>query len=88
MDTQGINDRLTELAQLKDGWLDGEGKAVCLYRIAEVREILSSEPHIYPMEDGGIEVVWGDHFLAIELSPNGTAWASINGRTLKEEVEG
>ena len=86
MDEQGIIDRLMELAQLKEGWLDGRGREINPHLIAEVREILLSEPRVYPMEDGGIEVVWGEYCLAIEIAPDGygPAWASIGNRTLRE----
>lgn len=41
-----MSDRLSDISALKDGWLDGEGKAVTPAALAKAKALLN--PHILP----------------------------------------
>lgn len=68
--------RCEELAQLKDGWLDGEGKAPAkegLKAFKTAWDAASTEslplPYIYPTPEGGIQMEWrqGDWELSAKV---------------------
>ena len=72
-------EKLTELRQLEDGWLDGSGVRPTEEAISSVvlflneRPDLASKFRLYPMEDGGVSIEfehdgWG---LSLEFGPNG-----------------
>lgn len=76
--------RLVELADLRDGWLDGEGKAIGPECIAAAREFLSAPPHldaadpywpIFPTVAGGVllerheELGSGTRLISVEFEP-------------------
>lgn len=66
--------RITELAQLEDGWLDGVGKAITRQSLREARTLAdalaSRDFAIFPTEDGRIRFEYSDiernQFVAIE----------------------
>lgn len=66
--------RITELAQLEDGWLDGAGKAITRQSLREARTLAdalaSRDFAIFPTEDGRIRFEYSDiernQFVAIE----------------------
>lgn len=58
-------DRLLELLQLEDGWLDGEGEVPDLLALEKARDILQlalesglPEPGVFPRIDGSVQVQW------------------------------
>lgn len=72
-------DKLTELRQLEDGWLDGLGTRPTDDATSSVELFLNERPdlaskfRIYPMEDGGVSIEfehdgWG---LSLEFRPDG-----------------
>lgn len=69
--------RLLHLAHLRDGWLDGEGRAPSYIALDATREILMrldepGAPGIFPMEDGGVQLEWADgtRVVSFEVSPD------------------
>ena len=61
-----IEDRLIELSELEDGWLDGDGVRISGNAL-EIAHKLSlmildtgefQEPSLFPLEDGGIQFQW------------------------------
>lgn len=62
--------RLQELSELRDGWLDGEGKAPTQAALDTADELLRRPMGIYPTEDGGIQIEM-NHRLEIVVKPNG-----------------
>lgn len=75
----GIGDRLNQLAQLRDGWLDGDGKApdpANLMRLYQAfRENFDKSlpiPSLYPTPTGGVQAEWSlnewEVSLEIEIS--------------------
>lgn len=71
-----IHARLYELASLRDGWHDGQGKEITRLALNTALAIGSNEPHpyIYPMPDGGISLEWDDDdgtLLTVEVRPDG-----------------
>jgi hypothetical protein len=76
LDPNDVAARCEELAQLKDGWLDGEGKAPTRERLKAFKhawDAASTEslplPYIYPTPEGGIQMEWrqGDWELSAEV---------------------
>lgn len=74
--SQRIDTRFTYLTTLRDGWLDGSGKAPSASALAAAREIVDllpeCKPYLYPTEYGGIQIeIDGDWDVEIECcSPN------------------
>ncbi len=69
--------RQAELAALRSGWLDGQGRAVDRGTLAVVSELLAivarqgfALPRMYPTEAGGVHLEW-DGGVEIELPPLG-----------------
>lgn len=65
LDANDIAARCEELAQLKDGWLDGEGAAPTKLGLDAFLASWNSAdtdalplPHIYPTPEGGIQMEW------------------------------
>jgi hypothetical protein len=66
--------RLTELAQLEPGWLDGRGQPVPFRATATATRLiehLSKPPTIFPLASGGLELSWGQGLFTIEIDENG-----------------
>jgi len=76
LDLNDVAVRCEELAQLKDGWLEGEGKAPTKEGLAafiHTWDAASTEllplPFIYPTPEGGIQMEWrqGDWEISAEV---------------------
>jgi hypothetical protein len=68
--------RLDELAKLKDGWLDGGGRAPSHALIDGLKSGFENSfdpglplPYLYPTEDGGLQAEWtmGDWEISLEV---------------------
>lgn len=68
--------RLNELRNIKDGWLEGHGKAPSLDGLDWITEFFKNVyppdltyPFLYPMEDGGVSAEWevGDKEIVVEI---------------------
>lgn len=83
-----MNPRLEHLATLRDGWLDGDGKAIGPGAIARADDLLRmlSEPwmpYVYPTPDGGVQIEFdrrdrdgrpsADWLIEIEIEWDGSA---------------
>lgn len=77
LDPLDVDTRLEELALLKDGWLDGKGKALdqdSLQRLALAMERWFDAdlplPHLYPTPEGGVQAEWslGQVEVSLEFS--------------------
>jgi hypothetical protein len=76
----GWGTRLLQLAHLRDGWLDGAGRAPSFIALDAARDLLlrldasniQDLPGIFPMEDGGVQLEWasGERVVSIEVSPD------------------
>ncbi len=71
--------RIQSMSSLKDGWNDGDGKAVTPEAVAAAERLLSARPqlagnyHIYPTDAGGVlfEFVHSGWDYAVETGPSG-----------------
>ncbi len=69
---------LAEIAELKDGWYDGKGKAFDKRRLAKLAELfhtnysLEQQPYLYPTLDGTIQAEWdvGRWRVSLEIEPS------------------
>jgi hypothetical protein len=57
------SDRLADLAAIKDGWLDGEGKAITKNALAKAEELLN--PHLFPTPEGGVSIETIDYDIIV-----------------------
>ncbi len=91
-----IGYRLRELLNLKDGWLDGKGKALDRERLSSLNatfaQLYDSNlpiPSLYPTPEGGILAEWlfkpYDISLEIDLETFSGHWHSLNLLTDEEE---
>lgn len=71
-----VRSQVLALAELKDGWLDGEGKAydpAALARVAAIAERLAAiaAGRVYPSPDGKVVLEWGGrpHDDSLEIDP-------------------
>lgn len=77
-DALDCGERLAEIAELKDGWYDGEGKAFDKCRLAKLAELfhtnysLEQQPYLYPTPDGTIQAEWdvGRWRVSLEIEPS------------------
>ena len=97
LDPDDIGARLDELRGLKDGWLDGKGKAPddsALDWLEKTFNALYPEelpaPYIYPTPEGGLSLEWelagNDISLEISFPEKKGQWHGLNLET-GEEVE-
>jgi len=60
--TAEILKRIEGLRSLKDGWVDGEGRAVSSYVCDLARTVITDakwfRPYMYPTFDGGLNLEW------------------------------
>ncbi len=86
--------RLGEIAQLKDGWLDGEGFAPAKDKLdwlaAEFEAGISSglpQPYLYPTTEGGIQAEWslGDWSVSLEINLD-TKVGEYHALSLKDQT--
>jgi hypothetical protein len=89
---------LEELKALKDGWLDGSGKAPPPEGLDWLASVLTSRyppalplPYAYPVENGGIQLEWSikhrEISLEVDLSTKSGQWHALDLDTNDEEVE-
>lgn len=68
-----VDDRIAEIAALKDGWFDGDGHAFdhsALQHLAKLYKenySLETPPYLYPMPSGNIQAEWESQFWRITL---------------------
>jgi hypothetical protein len=74
LDALDVAARLEELSALKDGWLDGKGKAldnIGLAWLTSSFDFLYDNrlplPHLYPTAEGGIQAEWSFNSWEISL---------------------
>lgn len=86
-------ERLTELSKLKDGWLDGDGKAPSweVLKAASVLGValpMNIVPRVYPTEAGGVSLEWDDQHGGheIEVLPDGRLFLMTVERIAEDEM--
>ena len=86
-------DRLTELAQLKDGWLDGRGKSPTSEAIRSASVLGAAlpvviTPRVYPTEEGGVALEWSDRHGSheIEVQPDGLLFLMTTEQAVEDEL--
>ena len=78
LDALDCGKRLAEIAELKDGWYDGKGKAFDKRRLVKLAELfhtnysLEQQPYLYPTPDGKIQAEWdvGRWRVSLEIEPS------------------
>jgi hypothetical protein len=86
-------DRLTLLSKLKDGWLDGHGKAPTAEALKSASVLGPALPgdvylYVYPTEAGGVSLEWNDHHGGheIEVQPDGHLFLMTVERIAEDEM--
>ncbi len=96
LDALDIAPRLDELKKIKDGWLDGAGRAPShegldwLAGVLKDRYPKSLPPlYAYPVPDGGIQLEWSikrrEISLEVDLEARRGDWHSLDLDTSQEE---
>lgn len=96
LDPLDVGMRLEELANLKDGWLEGEGKAPASDGLIWLRGVFNkyySEeailPRLYPTVEGGIQAEWKLGQIAasleIDIETHNADWFQVDLTTDVEE---
>lgn len=75
LDAVDFGYRLAEIAELKDGWFDGKGKAFDRERLSQLEKLyndyysLEKSPYLYPMPEGTIQAEWeaGEWIISLEM---------------------
>jgi len=97
LDPMDVPARLDELRLLKDGWLDGAGKAPKLQGLDWLAQVFEQYfpdklplPFIYPTEEGGVSAEWpietNEISLEINLDSHIGEWHFLNPQTNQEET--
>lgn len=93
-----IREQISNLGQLRDGWLDGTGKACDVKGLANLAEQLVShypsaapELRLYPTGEGSVQAEWwiGNYDAVLEVFLDGTTlgeWSDFNLGTKVETV--
>lgn len=77
LDPLDVTLRLEELASLKDGWLDGKGRAPAPEKLQQLASQFDANfdadlslPHLYPTPEAGIQAEWslGDWEATLEIN--------------------
>jgi len=95
-DPLDIDTQCAKLAQLKDGWLDGEGTAYDADQLntlaARFNRSLSPDlplPRIYPMPDGRVQAEWmlgrWDTSIEVELPSLRAVYSTLNLDTHQDD---
>lgn len=98
LDPLDIPTRLYELRSLKDGWLEGRGKALHLDGLDWLAKAFEDQfpadlalPYMYPTAEGGIQAEWTisstEITLNIDLSSRKAEWHSVHLDTHKEHSQ-
>jgi hypothetical protein len=96
LDPLDVTQRLEELVQLNEGWLDGEGTRFSVdgvYWLAAAFEVYYDVrlvlPHLYPMLNGGVRAEWAigkiDASLEVDLENRKGEWHQLDLATDAEE---
>ncbi len=91
-----IASRFDELKKLKDGWLDGAGRAPSHEGLDWLARVLNDRypnslppPYAYPVPDGGIQLEWSikrrEISLDVHLEARTGDWHSLDLNTHEEE---
>jgi hypothetical protein len=97
LDSLDVPSRLDELRSLKDGWLDGRGKAPQLEGLDWLARVFEQHfsddlrlPYLYPTAEGGIQAEWAagktEVSLEIDLERRSGEWHQVNLDTASEEA--
>jgi hypothetical protein len=84
-----IQEHLKELHSIKDGWLDGNGLALCADGLNWLSESFKNFftagvllPYLYPTPEGGVQAEWSiqsnEITLEINLTTYEAEWLSLN----------
>lgn len=93
---RGVSSQIVELAQLRDGWLDGDGRAPCADGLDWLRSVLVQQssldvPHLYPTAWGGVQAEWligaVDITLEIDLISHQGEWHELDMSSDDEAFE-
>jgi len=95
-DPLDIDSQFAELAQLKDGWLDGEGTAYEPKQLNALATYFNQNlspdlplPRIYPMPDGRVQAEWlfgrWDTSIEIELHTLRTEYSTLHLDTHQDD---
>ena len=98
LDPLDVPSRLAELQELRDGWLDGDGRAPISASLnwlsRRFEDLYPSDlplPHIYPTIDGGVLAEWSlsphEVSLSVDLTTNSGEWHELNADTNDEEAD-
>ena len=97
LDPLDIDLQFEQLAALRDGWLDGEGRALPGSELERLRSAFATHypegippPHLYPTESGGVQAEWTlaktDVELEVDLHTHKGQWSELGlDRNLTEE---
>ena len=94
---QDISARLDEFRLLKNGWLDGHGRAPAVTDLDRISDFLEEQypdslvpPYLYPAETGGIRAEWtiGSWEISFDITVNNMTgeWHALNMKTNEEEA--
>ena len=92
-----ISARLDEFRALKDGWLEGKGKAPVRPGLDWLAAAMQARfpgdlpvPHLYPTAEGGIQAEWSlppdELSLEIDLAIHKATWHSLDVRTGHDDL--
>ena len=92
LDPLDVESRLEELAELRDGWLDGKGRAPDPKALRWLAQAFDSWfdpvlplPYLYPTAEGGIQAEWTlqdwEATLEIDLDRKSAGWQAFNVAT-------
>lgn len=88
LDSLDIDLQFEELAALRDGWLDGRGRAIPSSALERLRSAFATHypegiapPHLYPTEAGGVQAEWTlgatEVELEVELHTHKGQWSEL-----------
>lgn len=74
LDDADVRSRIEVLTHLKDGWLNGQGKAITKPKLSEFTRLFESNyspdlplPYLFPTIDGNIQAEWSNEQFEISL---------------------
>jgi len=89
LDDMDIGARLDEFKTLKNGWLDGKGRAPDQQQLAWLADAFQQKypdelqlPYLYPTAEGGVQAEWSfgkwEISLDIDLGPHRAQWQALD----------